>query len=296
VLDYNLEKAKKQFLQVPPMLKAFEYWFGPYPFYEDDFKLVEAPHLGMEHQSGVAYGNRYANGYLGRDLSGTGHGLKWDYIIVHESGHEWFGNNITTNDIADLWVHEAFTDYSETLFVEYHYGREAGDQYVQGLRKNIQNDVPIIGFYGVNNEGSGDMYFKGANMIHTLRQVINDDEMFRAILRGLNKTYYHQTVTSKQIEEYIAAQSKKDLKKVFDQYLRTTQIPTLEYKIRGKKIQYRWTNTVPLFSMPIKVNTGTEQWLQPKAGVWSTVQLSSEYDGKKFTVNSNFYVHVKKVD
>ena len=199
-------------------MKALEHWFGPYPFYEDGYQLIEAPHLGMEHQSAVAYGNKFRNGYLGRDLSGSGWGLKWDYIIVHESGHEWVGNNITTKDIADMWVHEGFTDYSETLFTEYYYGKQAADEYVQGLRKNIDNDVPIIGAYGVNKEGSGDMYYKGANLLHTIRQVINDDEKFRQILRGLNKDFYHQTVTSKQVEDYISQKSGKDLSKIFDQY------------------------------------------------------------------------------
>ncbi|HVE62090.1 MAG TPA: M1 family metallopeptidase, partial [Chitinophagaceae bacterium] len=184
VLDYNLEKAKKQFEQVTPTLKAFEHWFGPYPFYEDGFKLVESPHLGMEHQSAVAYGNKFKNGYLGSDLSGTGQGLKWDFIIVHETGHEWFGNNITTKDIADMWVHEGFTNYSETLFMEYNFTKQDAYEYVRGLRKKIQNNKPIIGEYGVNKEGSGDMYYKGANMLHTIRQVICDDKKFREILRG----------------------------------------------------------------------------------------------------------------
>ncbi|HRF24405.1 MAG TPA: M1 family metallopeptidase, partial [Chitinophagaceae bacterium] len=172
VLDYNLEKAKKQFgRDVKRMLHAFEYWFGPYPFYEDSYKLVESPHLGMEHQSSIAYGNKYLDGYLNSDLSGTGWGKKWDYIIVHESGHEWFGNNITTKDIADMWVHEGFTMYSEALFIEYYYGKKAADEYVAGLRSNINNDIPLIGLYGINREGSGDMYNKGANMIHTIRQI-----------------------------------------------------------------------------------------------------------------------------
>src|SRR5688572_5774888 len=224
VLDYNLEKAKAQFKQASQTLKAFEHWFGPYPFYEDGFKLVEAPHLGMEHQSAVAYGNGFQNGYRGRDLSGSGWGLKWDFIIVHEVGHEWFGNNITSQDIADMWVHEGFTNYSETLFTEYYYGKEAGSDYCIGTRKLIQNDEPIIGPYGVNREGSGDMYYKGGNMLHTIRQVIDDDEKFRSILRGLNSTFYHKTVTSKDVEEYMTKQSGKDLSKIFDQYLRNTKI------------------------------------------------------------------------
>ncbi|MBC7851323.1 MAG: M1 family metallopeptidase, partial [Chitinophagaceae bacterium] len=204
VLDYELEKAKVQFRQVPKMLKSFEYWFGPYPFYEDGYKLVQSPHLGMEHQSAVAYGNEFKNGYRGRDLSGTGWGTKWDFIIIHESGHEWFANNITTKDIADMWVHEGFTNYSETLFTTSEFGVEAGNDYVIGTRKLIQNDMPIIGHYGVNQEGSGDMYYKGGNLLHTIRAIINNDEKFRQILRGLNKDFYHQTVTSAQVEQYIS--------------------------------------------------------------------------------------------
>jgi aminopeptidase N len=165
-------QARQQFRQVHPMLKAFEHWFGPYPFYEDGYKLVEVPYLGMEHQSSVTYGNGFRNGYKGKDLSGTGWGLKWDFIIVHESGHEWFANNITYQDIADMWVHESFTNYSENLFIEYHYGKEAGAAYVIGCRKLIKNKSPIVGVYGVNAEGSGDMYPKGGNMLHTIRQVV----------------------------------------------------------------------------------------------------------------------------
>jgi aminopeptidase N len=166
VLDYNLDKAKEQFKDAPRMMKAFEHWFGPYPFYVDGYKLVDAPHLGMEHQSATAYGNGYQKGYHGTDLSGTGWGMKWDFIIVHESGHEWFANSITSKDIADMWIHESFTNYSETLFTDYYYGTKAGNEYVIGTRKRIVNKSPIIGPYGVNKEGSGDMYYKGGNMLH----------------------------------------------------------------------------------------------------------------------------------
>lgn len=236
VLDYNLGKAKKQFVQVPLTIRCFEYWFGPYPFYEDSYKLVESPHLGMEHQSAVAYGNKFANGYLGKDLSATGWGLKWDFIIVHESGHEWFGNNITTKDIADMWVHEGFTAYSETLYTQCLSGKDAGNDYLVGTRRSILNDTPVQGPYGVNKEGSSDMYVKGANMLHTIRSIVNNDEAFRKILRGLNETYYHQTVSSQQVEAYVSKQSGLDLSPVFEQYLRHTQIPVLEYKYEGKKI------------------------------------------------------------
>ncbi|HQK39559.1 MAG TPA: M1 family metallopeptidase, partial [Flavobacterium alvei] len=230
VLRDDLEKAKIQFKDVPRMLKAFEHWFGPYPFYEDSYKLVQAPYLGMEHQSCVTYGNGFQNGYLGRDLSGTGWGLKFDFIIIHESGHEWFANNITYKDIADMWIHESFTNYSESLFVEYYYGKEAGAEYVRGTRKGIKNDKPIIGQYDVNNEGSGDMYPKGGNMLHTLRQIVNDDPKWRTILRGLNSTFYHQTVTTKQIEDYLSKAVGLDLNPFLNQYLRAIRIPTFEYK------------------------------------------------------------------
>ncbi len=251
VLDYNLDKAKEQFKQAKLMLRAFEYWFGPYPFYEDDYKLVEAPHLGMEHQSAIAYGNQFKNGYLGRDLSFSGWGNKWDYIIVHESGHEWFGNNITTKDIADMWVHEGFTTYSETLFTEYYYGKKAGDEYNMGMRFNILNNKNIIGTYGVNKEGSEDMYFKGSNMIHTIRHSINNDTLFRQILRGLNKKFFHQTVTTQQVETYINKMSGMNFNAVFNQYLRTTKIPELEYFADTVQhlFKYKWNNTVDSFHL-----------------------------------------------
>ena len=296
VLDYDLEKAKEQFKQVPLMLKAFEYWFGPYPFYEDGYKLIEAPHLGMEHQSAVAYGNGFKNGYRGRDLSGSaaGWGLKWDFIIVHESGHEWFANNITTVDIADMWVHEGFTNYSETLFTEYYYGKEAGSDYCIGTRKNIVNDKPIIGPYGVNKEGSGDMYYKGGNMLHTIRHVINDDEKFRAILRGLNSTFYHKIVTTQDIENFMSKQSGKDLSKIFDQYLRTTKIPVLEYKFTGDNMYYRWTNCVSGFNMPVKLDA-IDDWLKPTTE-WKTTAVTGGILKDGLKIDRNFYITVKKVE
>ena len=294
VLDYSKEKAIKQFADAPRMMKAFEYWFGPYPFYEDGYKLVESPHLGMEHQSATAYGNGYQNGYLGRDLSGSGWGMKWDFIIVHESGHEWFANNITSNDIADMWIHESFTNYSETLFTDYYYGTEAGNDYVIGSRRNISNDIPIIGPYSVNQEGSGDMYPKGGNMLHMIRQVIKSDKKFRKILTGLNKTFYHQTVTTAQIENYITEKTGFDFSKIFDQYLRTIKVPELEYKIEGKVVSYRWTNSVDQFNLPVKVSFGKkEQWIKPTTE-WQTIKPGKWYDEKTLLVNRNFYVLTKR--
>jgi aminopeptidase N len=288
VLRNNLAKAKKQFQDVPKMLKAFEHWFGPYPFYEDSYKLVEVPYLGMEHQSSVTYGNGYTNGYRGRDLSGTGWGLKFDFIIIHESGHEWFANNITYKDIADMWIHESFTNYSESLFVEYYYGKEAGAAYVRGTRKSIQNDKPIIGQYDVNNEGSGDMYYKGGNMLHTIRQIINDDEKWRQILRGLNSTFYHQTVTTQQIEEYISQQAGIDLSTVFNQYLRDTRVPTLEYYIKDKLLVYRWINCVDGFNMPVQIALdGKISNIQPKKQ-WQVLTLDTA--NPNLTIDVNYYV------
>ncbi|WP_194767171.1 M1 family metallopeptidase [Tamlana sp. I1] len=293
VLKDNLEKAKIHFKDASKMMKAFEHWFGPYPFYEDGYKLVEVPYLGMEHQSSVTYGNQYKQGYLGSDLSGTGWGLKFDFLIIHESGHEWFANSITNKDIADMWIHESFTAYSESLFLDYYYGKKAASEYVIGTRKSIKNDIPIIGKYDVNNEGSGDMYYKGANMLHTLRQLIEDDEKWRNILVGLNKTFYHQTVTTQQIEDYLSKQSGIDLSAFFNQYLRTIKIPVLEYSIKNNILRYRWTNTVSNFDMPIKIAiNASEQWLYPKQE-WQTLKVKNNMS--TFKIDKNFYVKSKKI-
>lgn len=288
VLRDNLAKAKKQFKEVPKMLKAFEYWFGPYPFYKDGYKLVEVPYLGMEHQSSVTYGNGFQNGYLGNDLSGTGWGLKFDFIIVHESGHEWFANNITYKDIADMWIHESFTNYSESLFVEYYYGKKAGSEYVIGTRSGIENDFPIIGKYDVNDKGSGDMYSKGGNMLHTLRQIVNDDKKWRSILRGLNSTFYHQTVTTKQIEDYLSEQVGINLNPFFNQYLRDTRIPKLEYYFENNNLVYHWANCVSGFNIPVKITlNGVEKWLKPEMD-WKTEPNVGE--NAKLMVDVNFYL------
>lgn len=293
VLPEHLDSARRQFREVPRMLKAFEYWFGPYPFYEDGYKLVEAPYLGMEHQSSVTYGNHFRNGYLGRDLSHTGWGLLWDFIIVHESGHEWFANNITYKDIADMWIHESFTNYSECLFTEYYWGKAAGAQYVIGCRANIRNDRPIIGIYNVNYEGSGDMYYKGGNMLHMIRQLVGNDSTWRELLRGLNKTFFHQTVTTAQIEDYMSKQTGLNLKPVFDQYLRDTRIPILEYRPVVGGFQYRWTNVVPGFDMPVRVclgETGPNRDIQPTAQ-WKKLSATG---AKTLTVDANYYVLCKR--
>ena len=292
VLPDNLEKAKEHFIDAPRMMKAFEHWFGPYPFYEDGFKLVEVPYLGMEHQSSITYGNQYKKGYLGNDLSGTGWGLKFDFIIIHEAGHEWFANNITNKDVADMWIHESFTSYSENLFLDYYYGKVASAEYVIGTRKLIKNDIPIIGPYHVNQEGSGlDKYYKGSNMLHTLRQLIEDDEKWRQILRGLNTSFYHQTVTTQQIENYLSKQTGIDLTDFFNQYLRDIRIPTFEYEIKNNEIKYRWINIVDNFDMPIQVILDDkEQWIFPKAK-WKTQPIQSQ----SIIIDKDFYIKTSKL-
>jgi aminopeptidase N len=292
-LAYNLEKARQQWVQVKPMLQCFEHWFGPYPWYEDGYKLIEVSNNGMEHQSAVSYGNGFANGYRGRDASGTGHGMKWDFIIVHESAHEWFANNITSKDNADMWVHESFANYAESIYTECQLGKQAGAEYAVGVRRGIRNDRPIIPAYKVNAQGSGDMYPKGGNMLHMIRQIVDNDEKWRGILRGLNQTFWHQTVTGKQVEDYISAQSGTDLSKVFDQYLRDVRIPVLEYRIADGSLQYRWSNVVSGFDMPVEVTLSKDTYgvIRPTER-WQTVKidLASPAD---FKVDVNYYVNSK---
>jgi aminopeptidase N len=291
-LAYHVDAARQQFTQATTMLQCFEHWFGPYPWYVDGYKLVETPHLGMEHQSAIAYGNHYHNGYLGHDLSGTGLGLKWDFIIVHESAHEWWGNSITSQDLADMWVHESFANYAENLYTECRDGKAAGAAYVIGTRTRIQNDRPIVAPFGVNAEGSGDMYYKGGNMLHTIRQLVGDDEKWRGILRGLQATFRHQTVTGVQIEQYISRESGLDLAPVFAQYLTTTKVPVLEYERTGSSLRYRWTDVVPGFAMPVRVSLGGAEWmvLHPTTE-WKTQAVAG---GAALTVDPNYYVMARQ--
>ena len=296
VLPASLEKAKKQFADnVRPMLKAFEHWFGPYPFYEDGYKLVETPHLGMEHQSATAYGNHFLNGYLGHDMSGTGWGDKWDYIIVHESGHEWFGNNITGKDLADMWIHESFTCYSESLFIEDNWGKKAGQEYNFGIRTGISNDSPIVGVYNVNKEGSGDMYPKGAVLLNMVRTIINDDEKWRSILRGLGSTFYHQTVTYDQVVNYINEQSGKNLLPVFDQYLHYKTLPTLEFGVRDGKLVSRWIADVKDFTMPVlvRVKGGEYKFISPTTR-FAPVELEGATKENIEVDTFNYYIGLLK--
>lgn len=291
VLEHNRTKARAHFMQVPTMMACFEDWLGPYPFYKDGYKLVEAPHLGMEHQSAIAYGNNYVNGYMGQDLSGTGHGLDWDYIIVHESGHEWYANSISTADIADMWVHEGFTMYTEALYVECQYGKEAAEDYVVGIRRNIRNDRPVIGPYGVNEEGSGDMYPKGANLVHMVRNILGNDVRFKEMLREMNRRYYHSIVTSAEIEAFMDTYTDHDLRPMFDQYLRSRKVPTLEWGVAKNKLYVRFENSIDGFHMPVRLFVdGQDVGLHVVRSDWQVLPV--KVGGKSaVSVDRNWYVN-----
>ncbi len=293
-LEQNLDSARRQFTQVAENLACFEHWFGPFPWYEDGYTLVETPHLGMEHQSAIAYGNGYRNGYRGRDLSGTGLGLEWDFIIVHENAHEWWGNSVTTVDLADMWVHESFGHYAEALHTECLMGKEAGATYSRGTRNAIQNDRPIIPDYGVNAEGSGDMYYKGGAMLHTIRQVINDDELWRSILRGIQSEFRHSVVTGDQVRRYISDRAGLDLDPVFRQYLTTTDVPVLELRPEAPgRLAYRWAEAVDGFDMPVDVQgaDGRCSRLWPTTA-WKITRVDG-IDPAGLDVDRDFYVRVR---
>ncbi|RXK86313.1 M1 family metallopeptidase [Filimonas effusa] len=288
VLNYNLTKARKHFRQTDTMLQAFEHWMGAYPFYEDGYKLVEAPMPGMEHQSAIAYGNEFENGYHGKDfISGSGWGLKWDFILVHESGHEWFGNSLTAARDGESWIHEGFTKYLETLYTSFVFGTEAGNDYATGTWKRIKNDAPVIG------HNTSDVYYKGSAMLHMIRQIIGNPA-FRDLLTGMNRDFYHQAITTSQILAYFNHFTQKDFSKVFEQYLRTTQVPALTYAIAGNTIRYRWENCVPEFDMPVKVTLGgnKEQLIYPSAN-WKEISLTGS---PSITLNRNFFVTLKKAE
>src|SRR5919112_1142275 len=292
VLAHQKDSAVRQFKEARRTMEAFEHWFGKYPFYEDSYKLVAVSYPGMEHQSSVTYGNWYRNGYRQRDVSNTGVGFKFDFIIVHESGHEWFGNNVSMKDAADMWIHEGFTNYSESLFVEYHFGKKDAEDYMVGNRRLIRNDSPIIGVYGANREGSGDMYYKAGNMLHTIRHVINDDQKWLSILRGLNTDFWHQTVSTEQVESYISHKAGIDLGKIFDQYLRRAEIPLLKYKVDGKTLSFSYERVVKGFAMPIRVSiNGKEVAITPNEAV-QTFTFPEEI--KTFEVDRNFYIDAEK--
>lgn len=293
VLREDEQKARIQFEQVKPMMDCFQSKFGPYPFPEDGYKLVQTPYLGMEHQSAVAYGNKFGNGYLGRDLSKTGIGLTFDFIIIHESGHEWFGNSITSKDIADMWIHEAFTCYSESVFIECQLGAEKSQIYINGLANNIKNDKPIIGQYDVNAEGSGDMYYKGALMLNTIRSMINDDNKWWALILAYSNTYKHKIIDAQTVIDFFNQKSGLNLTPIFNQYLKYVNIPILELKLENKRLQFRWKTDVKNFEMPVDIEFQNKKM---------RLEVSNQWKSSKFTVNdiqdinvlrNSFYIDVK---
>ena len=294
ILKENQDKVDHLKKNAHQTLEAFEHWFGPYPFYEDGYKLVETAHLGMEHQSAIAYGNQYMNGYRGQDGSQSGWGLKWDFIVVHESGHEWFGNNITAKDLGDMWIHESFTNYSEALFIDYFFGKEASAAYINGNRRGIQNDAPLQGPYHVNQEGSGDMYNKGGVLHHMIRTLLDDDEKWRTILRGLNEDFYQQTVDYSDVVGYLNKHTGIDLNKTFEQYVKHKTIPTLEI-IQNKPgvFMIRWIAEVDGFDMPVHIidEQGNRQRITPTTD-FQIFRLDG-FDRESFQVDTfNYYIGV----
>jgi aminopeptidase N len=232
---------------------------------------------------------------MGRDLSGTGLGLQWDFIIVHETAHEWWGNNITMQDHADMWIHESFANYAEGIYTECQEGKTAGAAYMIGVRIGIRNDRPIIPAYGVNAQGSGDMYPKGGTMLHMIRRIVDDDVRWRGILRGLNQTFRHQTVTGRQVQEYVSRESGVDLTRVFEQYLTTTQVPEFQYRVEGTTLSYRWANVVPGFDMPLAVMVpGLGTRLLHPTETWNTLAVPSPR-AAELTVDESYYVTARNV-
>jgi len=295
VLSYNEERAKKHFdADVKPMLTCFQSKFGKYPFTEDGYKLVETSYLGMEHQSAVAYGNKYLKGYLGSDLSMTGVGLTFDYIIVHESGHEWFGNSITSKDIADMWIHEGFTQYTEIVFIECQNGYDKAMKYAKGLQRNVRNDQPIIGNYGVNNEGSGDMYPKGALMLNTLRHVINNDELWWKIILKYSETFRHKIIDTETVISFFNQESGMDLTSIFNQYLRYTTIPVLNLKIEKNKLYCSWTASEENFKMPVDIKINGEEIRITPSNKWNKTKIKIKSLNDVEVLNSKFYVLTNK--
>lgn len=287
VLDYNREKAGNHLKEVDTMLHCFEEWMGPYPFYQDGYKVVESPMIGMEHQSAIAYGNGFEDGYGGKNLSGTSWGLKWDFVLIHESGHEWFGNSITSNSYVDGWIHEGFTKYLETIYTTFLFGTEAGNEYMLGIWKRIKNDQPIIG------SGSSDEYNKGSALLHMIRQIVGDT-LFKKTLHDLNKTFYHQTVNTSQVLECMNQTTGRDFSPLFAQYLTTTQVPVLEYRWEGDSLLYRWVNCVPGFNMPVKIVSGIDSgiFITPLTH-WQKLFLPNT-SPRTLRVNSNFYVTTRE--
>ena len=296
VLKNNLIKAKNHFKQVKPMLKCFENYFGKYPYWNDGYALVEAPYLGMEHQSAIAYGNNYLAGYRG-NISYID-SLKFDFIIIHETGHEWWGNSITTNDIADMWVHEGFCTYAEVLYVECMYGYDKMLSYVNNQKKHVKNDRRIIGKYNLNFMGSSDMYSKGSLMLHTLRNVINNDSSWFKLIKNISIDFRDKNIDGSEIIQYINDRTELDLTKFFRQYLNHRQIPTFEYKLQKHgshyTLLYKW-KAIDGFNMPVKINYGAKNKILSPTNLWQELDLGF-FDIETFNVRDDlFFIRVNKM-
>ncbi len=296
VLPNNLEKAKKQFEQAKTMLEAYEYYFDQYPFWRDGYKLVETSYLGMEHQSAIAYGNKYLRGYLGGGIPSN---MKWDYIIIHESGHEYFGNSISSNDHADMWIHESFTTYLEALFVEYTLGRNEVNNYLAYQQHNILNQQPIVGPRGVNFDSwvSSDHYYKGAAILHTLRKAIGDDVVWFGLIKSFYQQYKYQNIANETFFNYVNTYTKKNYNAFFAQYLFYPKLPIFEYKTVVKRtntiLKYRWKTDVPNFDMPIEIQEGEKtRRLFPTAS-WQSIKLKKK-DETSFSISKEFLVVERK--
>jgi aminopeptidase N len=269
-LPENLDKAKKQFAQAKGMIEAFQHYFGEYPFAKDGYKLIEAPYSGMEHQTAVTYGNHFANGYLERDWTGVGISPRFDFIIIHESGHEWFGNSVTAADRSDMWIHEGWTTYLEALYVEYMWGHDDAVKYLNGYKPKIRNTQPIVAERGLNRTPPQDQYFKGALFLNTLRSVINDDAKWWALIRGFYQQFKYKTIMTEDVIAYFNRNTGRDLTPVFNQYLRRTALPLLELAFDESKstVQYRWKADEPGFNMPVRVG---------KPGAWQIVNATTDW-------------------
>ena len=297
VLPANLEKAKKQFAQVRPMIEAFEKYFGEYPFTKDGFKLIEVPYSGMEHQSAVTYGNRFANGYLERDWTGVGVSLKFDFIIIHESAHEWFGNAVSAAEQSDMWIHEGFATYLECLYVEHVFGYDDALRYANGYKSKIGNKEPIIVQRGLARDPNQDMYFKGALFLHTLRSVVNDDKKWFKLIRDLYDQFKYKNSMTEEIVAFVNKELGQDLTAVFDQYLRRTALPVLELTFNDaeKLVWYRWRADERDFAMPIRVGDPAKwQTIQPSVD-WKSMPWAASKESFKVATDL-YYVNVAVLD
>jgi len=294
VLRENVSKAKKHFEEVKTMMNCFQTKFGAYPFAEDGYKLVETPYLGMEHQSAVAYGNQYKKGYLGSDISGTGEGMFFDFIIIHETGHEWFGNSITSRDVADMWIHEGFTTYAESVYIECVKGYETAQKYINGQGKRVMNDRPVIGKFGVNNEGSGDMYNKGAMLLNTLRHIVNNDNQWWEILYKFSTAYKHKIIDTQTVITFFETETKQKLAPIFAQYLNYKNIPKLDLQLTDNNLYFKWTADVQSFEMPVEITIKDKLLRLKPTTTWKRLPVSIQSLDEISVHQQKFYIKVTK--